>query len=63
MNSHNKGYCYYCGDRVDLEDWEYIGDHSRVWVCAKPECHKELRKEQRYAIDELKDTHYSDPDR
>ena len=42
----NKGSCFNCGDDVDPDDYDEIGN-SRVNVCDKHECSRELRGEQR----------------
>lgn len=47
MNNLNRGYCYYCGQETDLENYEEVGN-TRLWVCSHDACRKELRND--YAV-------------
>lgn len=51
MTDINRGSCFWCGEKVGANDWDDVGA-SRVWVCGKPECNRELRNDQRAAEDE-----------
>jgi hypothetical protein len=42
MQTINKGYCYYCGQETDMENYEDIGG-TRLWVCNHDQCRKEFR--------------------
>ena len=42
--------CFNCGDEVQEGEYEYVGS-SRLWVCGRPECNRELS----YAVDEVED--------
>lgn len=50
MTVINRGSCFWCGEEVGDADWDYIGD-SRVWICNKSECNRELKNEQQGAQD------------
>lgn len=45
----NKGYCYYCGIKVDLDNYEYISNSSNttIWVCDNHQCQRELSEDRR----------------
>lgn len=51
MTDINRGSCFWCGEDVGKEDWDYVGQ-NRVWVCNNTECNRELASEQRGARDE-----------
>lgn len=40
--------CFNCG--ADTRDWDFLGD-GRVWVCGDPQCHRELRDENRGIVE------------
>lgn len=48
MTAINRGSCFWCGEKVGDEEWDYVGP-NRVWICDKSECNRELRNEQRGA--------------
>lgn len=50
MTTFNRGSCFWCGEDVGADDWDYIGN-CRVWVCSESECNRELQNEQRGAED------------
>lgn len=45
MNYYNQNFCFNCGDKVDKDDYEDVGN-TRLWICGNWECEKELRSEQ-----------------
>lgn len=48
MTAINRGSCFWCGEKVDDKDWDYVGD-NRVWVCNANECNRQLSREQQDA--------------
>ena len=45
--NYNRNYCFNCGEEVDPNDYEEIGNNIKLWVCEKKECNRELRNEIR----------------
>lgn len=43
MTTHNKGYCFWCGDKTDDYVLTDSGD-VRFYVCQKRECQKEAER-------------------